>query len=437
MLDNGDSVLVGLSGGADSCALLCFLCSLRESMELKIYACHINHMIRGEEADRDERFAEELCRRFDVPLFVLHKDVISEARRRKIGTEQCGREVRYSFFQEKAAGLRAKIATAHTASDNAETVLFNLARGSGISGLCGIPPVRDNIIRPLIRCGREEIEAYCRRNNIDFVTDSSNLTREYTRNKLRLDVMPVLRQINPSFESSVSSMTDHLREAEEYIDSQAMQALEDAEINGGYSSEMMARLPKAVFSAAVRKLCEKYALIPEAKHIELMRKIVYNGGAVEIRGSVFAISSQGIFRIMQRNDSESMQIVPLDTDAPLLICGKKYTLTVVDIEEFKKLKKIEKKLFYEALDYDTIPLTSVFRTKQSGDSFTLPYRKVTKPVRKLFTELKIPRENRSSLPLLADGSRVLWISTLGSSAQCMVGSSTKRVLLICDDTQSR
>ena len=430
MLQSGDSVVVGLSGGADSCALLCFLCALREKMDLKVYACHINHQLRGEEADRDESFTVMLCKRFGVPLFVLHKDVGAEAQRLKIGTEQCGREVRYSFFQEKASELYAKIATAHTASDNAETVLFNMTRGSGLAGLCGIPPVRGNIIRPLISCTREETEAYCRENSIDYVTDSTNLTREYTRNKLRLDVMPVLRRINPSFESSVCGMTWHLREAQEYLDLQAEAALDAARVSGGYSTEGLAGMHKAVFSAAVRKLCAKYELIPESKHIELMRKIVYNSGAVEIREGIYAVSGQGIFRITKQKEAPAGYEQPFDPDAPPFFCGKSFTLAVMDIAEYEKVKKIGKKLFQDALDYDKIPLTSVFRTKQSGDVFSLPFRNVTKPVRKLFTEMKIPKENRSSVLLLADGSRVLWISAVGPCAQCMVSSSTRRVLLI-------
>ena len=139
MLTEGEKVLVGVSGGADSCALLHCLCMLREVMGLTVYACHVHHGLRGAEADRDEVFTAQLCEQLQVPLFVLHKDVGAEAKRRKIGTEQCGREIRYAFFEEKAAALGAKIATAHTASDNTETVLFHLTRGSGITGLCGIP----------------------------------------------------------------------------------------------------------------------------------------------------------------------------------------------------------------------------------------------------------------------------------------------------------
>ena len=262
------------------------------------------------------------------------------------------------------------------------------------------------------------------------MTDSTNLTREYTRNKLRLDVMPVLRRINPSFESSVCGMTGHLREAQEYLDLQAEAALDAARVSGGYSTEGLAGMHKAVFSAAVRKLCAKYELIPESKHIELMRKIVYNSGAVEIRDGIYAVSGQGIFRITKQKEAPAGYEQPFDPDAPPFFCGKSFTLAVMDIAEYEKVKKIGKKLFQDALDYDKIPLTSVFRTKQSGDVFSLPFRNVTKPVRKLFTEMKIPKENRSSVLLLADGSRVLWISAVGPCAQCMVSSSTRRVLLI-------
>ncbi len=437
MLHEGDKVIVGLSGGADSCALLWLLCSLRESMGFEVYACHINHQLRGEEADRDEEFSRELCKRLDVELFVLKKDVGAEAKKRKIGTEQCGREIRYEFFAEKAEPLGAKIATAHTASDNAETVLFNLVRGSGLSGLCGIPPVRDNIIRPLIGCTREETESYCRKNGIDYVTDSSNLGREYTRNKLRLDVMPTLREINPSFESAVCGMSERLRDARSCIDAQAEAALGNAAVRGGYSMKCLSELPAAVFSSAVRKLCTKYALIPEAKHIELMRKIVYNGGAAELRNGLFAVGTQGIFRITQQDDADTGEVIAFGSESPLCFCGKRYDISVISRGEYENIKKIEKKLFSLALDYDTIPLTSVFRSRQSGDTFAIPYRNITKHVRKLFTEMKLPKEERQSVLLLADGNRVLWISGVGPSSHCMINDGTGRVLLIKADEERK
>ena len=185
MLNQGDSVIVALSGGADSVALLNVICSFKEKYNLKIYAAHLNHGIRGEEAERDENFCKILCDKLNIELFTKRINIRQLAKVQKISEELCGRNERYSFFENLSRRLNAKIATAHTASDNAETVLFNLARGSSLGGISGILPVRDNIIRPLIYVTRAEVEQYCKENNLDYVTDSTNLTDDYTRNHIR------------------------------------------------------------------------------------------------------------------------------------------------------------------------------------------------------------------------------------------------------------
>lgn len=429
MLSSGEKIVAGLSGGADSCALLHFLCSLREELGLKIYACHVNHCLRGEAADSDEEFSRRFCEKLNVELFVLRVDVKAEAQKRRIGTEQCGREVRYEFFYRKAEELDAKIATAHTASDNAETVIFNIARGSGISGLCGIPPVRDRIIRPLITSTREDIENYCKANGLDYVTDATNLERDYNRNKIRLDVIPVLRQINPSVTESLSAMSGRMREADDYIRESAEKALENSQTIGGYDASVLSGLHPAVFSESVRSLCRKFEVIPEAKHIELIRKIVYNGGALEIRNGVFALCSQGIFRITRPERAENFEEIPFFL-GKITIKNKKFDISVVDKDEFCSDKKFTKNLFDNFPDYDTIPLTSVFRTRRSGDRFTLKNRNITKPLRKLFTETKIPAEIRDSIVLLSDGSRILWTEATGPCRECAVTDKTKRVLVI-------
>ena len=436
MLHPGDRVLVGLSGGADSCALLHFLCSLRDTWSLTIYACHINHGIRGENADKDENFTRNFCESLDVPLYVFRTDVRAEAKRRKIGLEQCGRDVRYDFFNRKAEELNSLIATAHTASDQTETVLLNLTRGSGLYGLCGIPPVRGNIIRPLITSTREEIEDYCRRFHLAYVTDESNLMTEFSRNRVRLQVMPVLREINPAVVSAVSACSRHLQEAGNFLRIHTKRALEEAAVPGGYRTEALRTWHPAVFSCAVRMLCEEYARIPSAVHIELMKKIVYNGGAVEIDRELFAVSSQGIFRVVRKQAAFSSGRCPLDPPNSAEIHDKKFSLSLVNIEEFNNRQKKEKFLFQNALDYDTIPLTSVFRTRQGGDCFTLCRRNVTKPVRRLMMELKIPREQRDAVVLLASGHQILWMEGVGPSRDCMVTEQTKTVLVIVREPES-
>ncbi len=430
MLTEGGCVLAAVSGGADSCALLYCLCELRDVMGLTIYACHVNHGLRGEEADRDEQFTQTLCERLGVELFVLRTDVAAEAKQRGIGTEQCGREIRYAFFEEQAAALNARIATAHTASDNVETVLFHLTRGSGMAGLCGIPPCRGRIIRPLIEVTRREVETYCLAHDLCFVTDSTNLSRAYSRNRIRLDVVPVLRELNPSLESAVSGLSERMREAEAYLMTSAEAALSQAAVAGGYDVRIMQTWPQAVFAAAVRKLCADFSVIPEAKHLALFRKIVYNGGAVEIGGGVTAAAKQGIFRIFRKECSPPIDAVSWVGRSSLVICDKKIDLFKMSIDEFNNGVKNHKFLFHNALDYDTIPLTSCFRTRRSGDQFTLFRRNVTKTVKKLFVERKLPQEQRDHVVLLAENHHVLWIEGIGVGRDHAVTAQTAKVLVI-------
>ena len=188
LLDNRN-ITVALSGGADSMALLSVLLEIKGEFSLNITAAHFNHRIRGAEADRDEAFVKEYCEKKGVELFLGSGDVPSYAKEQGLSLELAARELRYEFLKSVSKG---NVATAHTASDNAETVIFNLTRGSGAEGLCGIPPKRDIFIRPLILATREQIEEYCKENDIPFVNDSTNFCDDYTRNKIRHNVIPVL-----------------------------------------------------------------------------------------------------------------------------------------------------------------------------------------------------------------------------------------------------
>lgn len=430
MLQQNDTVVIGLSGGADSTALLHFLLSIKEEFNLTIIACHINHMLRGDEADGDENFVRKICSENSVELRVLCVDVHKEAQKRKIGTEECGRQIRYEFFEKTAAEFNAKIATAHTASDNAETVIFNMTRGCGIKGLCGIPPVRNNIIRPLIEATRTEIEEYCRSNGYDFVTDSTNLERDYTRNKIRLDVIPVLKNINPSLESTIARMSSQMRQNEQFITDCAEKALANAETPNGYKTEILSRLDDTLLSAALNLLVKKHNIIPEAKHIELIREIVYNSGAVNLKNNMTAVSKQGFLRIISSVKHQEKEIISYTNQDFITINNKKISLLKMNIDEFNKYKKINNLVFNNSMDYDTIPFNGVFRTRKSGDFFTLPKRNVTKSLKKYFIELKVPQEKRDEIILFASDSDILWIEGIGVSKKYRVSENTKTVLVL-------
>lgn len=430
MLSEGDTVIIGLSGGADSCSLFHLLLSLREKMQLHIIACHVNHMLRGEEADADEAFVRALCHKYDVECRVLKIDVEKEAQRNKIGTEQCGRNIRYRFFEETAAPFEGKIATAHTASDNAETVLFNVTRGCGVRGLCGIPPKRGNIIRPLIEVTRSEIEQYCKENSFTFVTDATNLTDEYNRNKIRHGVIPVLKEINPAFEEIVLKMSDRMRCNAEHLYNAACSVLEKAATPNGYQAEMLYCCDEAVFAEMITILARRYDVIPDAAQIHLIRKICQQGGSVELKSKIFAVSKQGFLRIIKQTEKNKAAPVAFHGQKAVVINDKKIAISILNIDEFNNGKKNHKFLFHNALDYDTIPLSVSFRTRQGGDRFRLPERRVTKTLKKLFIERKLPMEKRDDILLLAHGADILWIEGIGASELCMVSSNTRRVLLI-------
>ena len=192
MLENTDEIIVGFSGGADSTCLLYILNLLKDEFDFKIHAAHVNHSLRGNESERDEKFVRDFCEKNSIKLSVLKVDIFKMSKIEGKSLEECGREVRYNFFNSLCAN-KSKIATAHNLNDCEETMFFNLTRGSGLKGLCSIPAVRENIIRPLIRCSRDEIENFCKENSIQYVTDSSNLSDDYTRNKIRHNIIPILK----------------------------------------------------------------------------------------------------------------------------------------------------------------------------------------------------------------------------------------------------
>ena len=232
MLHYGDKVVTGVSGGADSTALLFFLCSLKEKLAIEVYAVHVHHGIRGEEADRDMNFVKELCARLNVPCRIAMRDVVAMSKRDRLSEEEAGRIARYEEFENEAKIRGASaIAVAHNLNDQAETVIMRLCRGAGITGLAGIRPVRGKIIRPLLYCSRTEIEEYLRSNNQNFITDSTNFETEYARNRVRLSVMPYLeKEINSGAVYNIAKSANMLYEEDEFIEYMAKSELDKAVI---------------------------------------------------------------------------------------------------------------------------------------------------------------------------------------------------------------
>ena len=395
LLSRGDSVIAALSGGADSVALLHFLISIKEKYQLKVSAAHLNHGIRGAEAAGDELFCKLLCRAWQVELFVRHADVPALARQRGISEELCGREERYAFFEELAREKRAKIATAHTASDNAETLLFHLARGTSLRGAAAIPPKRGNVIRPLLSRTRAEIEAYCEANHLRYVTDSTNLSDEYTRNRIRHHVIPALREVNPALEAALTRFTRDAAEVSNFLERQAERLLSEARTTYGYRAGILREADIAVRKAALSRLCRECGEAPEHRHVDLLLAVLRDGGAVELNKTHTLVCDGGLLRVSTAAAEQAE--IPFDKPLSFVFQGVGYRADADD------------SLFENN--------TLLFRSTRAGDHYSFQKRKITKPMGKALREIGVPAEKRGSLLCLCEGSTVLWCEALGWSEQ--------------------
>ncbi len=426
MLSPGDTVLVALSGGADSMALLNVLYELKNEYALTLKAAHFNHGIRGDEALRDEDFCVEVCREMGVELFVGRADIPALAQKLGIGVEECGRQERYAFFDSVAPDT--KVATAHTLSDCEETFLFNLARGASLKGLTSIPPVRDNIIRPLIDCSRAEIEAYCEEKGVRYVTDSTNLSDEYTRNRIRHKIVPELKAINGAFDSAFSRCVDSLREDEELLAMLSSAAVERARVPGGFLVEQLSVLHpslrrRAVADVIVSLTGEK----PQYHHIDAVCKLLSTSGDVQVCGGVSLRVRGGLLqRIAEPCGEWSVEAAVGDNKLPeydvnIAVCDKNDTINT---------EKINKHLLDNSVNYDKIKGKLFFTSIREGDRVCLRGRGVTKQLRKIFNEMHVQPELRRSIPVLRDDEGILWVHGVGVAQRAAVDKDTCRMLVL-------
>ena len=241
MLEDGDEVVIGVSGGPDSMTLLNILNNLKEKLNINLYVAHINHMIR-KEADEETEYVKDFCAKINVEFFAKKVKVEEEAKKQKIGTEEAGRNIRYEFFEEVAKKIGAnKIATAHNSNDNAETVLMNIIRGTSVSGLKGIDKVRDGkFIRPIIECSRDEIEEYCKEQNLNPKYDKTNDENIYTRNKIRNMLIPFLKkEFNPNIVDGINRLSQIAAKEEQFINKTVEKEFERLRISANNSGKIL------------------------------------------------------------------------------------------------------------------------------------------------------------------------------------------------------
>lgn len=428
MLKDCSGVVAAVSGGCDSSVLLHILWRLSTEMNFKILCAHINHNLRGGESDRDEAFVRSLCEKYGIECRVLSANVAEYAERNHLSTEEAGRKLRYEFFEHCADELseNARIATAHSLSDCAETFVFNSARGASLSGICGIPPVRGRIIRPLIEFSREQIEAYAGEHGVEFVTDSTNLTDEYTRNKIRHGVIPVMKEINPGFEKAFLRLMKNLGETRNFIDSEAKRLLDEARTEGGFDGRILEKAHPAIKNRAAAEILDFFGFrFDNERTLRLSERFGEKDFKEELSEGGYLVQKNGIIkRETKPDETKKIPEFPFSEGEILLIPGKKAEIRILSEEELKNSYKFNNIVLKDTFDFDKIQGSAVIRSRKTGDKADI--HGGTKSLKKLFIEEKIPSEKRNSVAVVSDEEGVVWIEGLGAARRARLSEKTVR-----------
>lgn len=389
MLQPGDTVICAVSGGADSVAMLFAFYLLKEKLNISLEAAHFNHHLRGAESDGDEAFVIAFCDRYDIPLHLGGAQVKPGEK----GLEAAARDARYGFLRS----LKGKIATAHTADDNAETVLMHLVRGTGLKGLGGITPIQGNVIRPMLKCTRQDVEAFLEEWCLDYVRDSSNEMDAFLRNRLRHHVMPLLKQENPKLAENLSQMALRLREDEAFLSGQAaFETLPGVQALRG--------MPNALRSRCLERfLKEQGVREPEERHIALTEALVFSekpSARASLPGGIIVARCYDRLEVIREGENP---------DAITLTCP-----TEVSFGEFLVSCRPATEIVQTPDTFTVVPEgTITVRSRQSGDNIRLSGG--TKSLKKLFIDRKIPAAHRATLPVVADEHSVLGVYSIGTN----------------------
>lgn len=391
MIAPGDHIICALSGGADSVALTFAMYLLKEKLDIRLSAAHFNHHLRREESNRDETFVREFCDRYDIPLFVGAGNVVPG----KKGLEAAARDARYAFLRS----LDGKIATAHTADDNAETVLLHLVRGTGLKGLGGITPINGNVIRPMLNITRQDVENFCEEWCLAYIQDSSNDTDAFLRNRIRHSVMPLLKAENPKLAEKVSAMALRLRQDEEFL-SQSTETVTDVKT-------LKALHPAQRSRALERFLKESGVKEPEGVHIAQAEALLYSdkpSARVQFPGGVMIARQYDKLVKQENRDTPAGVVLPY----PGEICWNGYRITAQKAETIQNTGEI----------FTVLPRGElILRSREPGDTITLSGG--SKPLKKVFIDRKIPASQRLQIPVLADEMGILGVYSIGADRKRM------------------
>ena len=429
----GERIVMGLSGGVDS---ICLFHILRE-LGYELEAVHVNHGIRGEEAERDEAFVRKLCGQYNIPFHGYGYDVPKISKEKHLSEEEAGRMVRRQAFSEVMEKTGGKyIALAHHGNDRAETFLFHLSRGAGVKGLSSMKAVENNLIRPLLWAKRTEIEQYVQEMGYEFVEDATNALVEYTRNKIRHQMIPLFEEINPKSVSHILGVAEKLEAVSAYIDREAEKVwrlsavVYDHEVQILKSVFMQADqvLQIPVLQKGVEYLTGSLVNLTE-EHLQKLLKLFFmqTGKELHLPGGLTAMRTYEGIRMFFREETEVSEPLEITGEGSFVFGGRTFVVTVEDWDE-RKIFPI--KNYTKCFDYDKIKKGLFLRTRESGDYLQINQSHGRKSLQDYMVNEKIPKEERQKIVLLAEGSHILWVVGKRISEYYKVTKETKKVLRV-------
>ncbi|HOQ37958.1 MAG TPA: tRNA lysidine(34) synthetase TilS [Acetivibrio sp.] len=446
LINKGDGIVIGVSGGPDSLCLLHILYSLKDKMGLKLFVAHVNHMLRGDESLKDESFVGDICRKLNIVFESVHIDIGKLAKERGLSLEEAGRMERYRFFDSVADRYGAeRIAVAHNKNDQAETVLMNIIRGSGLDGLKGMEYKRGRIIRPFLQIERAEIENYCREHGLEPRVDSSNLENIYTRNRIRLDLIPHIDSLfKTDIVKSIGRLADLVREDSSFIEEQIDKVYNNINIEVKESEATLNISEiKGYHIAVIRRIIRN--IIKEIRgnlkgiesiHVDSITDLIENGrtGAMlHLPGGLRVLKSYEMLKIYMGEkeagvpDFNKRVTVPGATRIDEI--NSSVEAFIIDepknIKDFNKAKSDSMVQFF---DYDRLKDGINIRYRKDGDIFKPLGSVGTKKLKEFFIDSKIPRHIRDRIPLISKDKEIVWIIGYKISDKFKVTENTKTIL---------
>ena len=439
MISSGDAVIVGASGGIDSTALLLMLKTFEKELGIKLYAAHLNHMIRGKESNRDEAFTKKLAKKLAIPVIAESFDVPAFAKSKKLNLEDAARRVRYEFFDRAAARVGAnKIAVAHTADDNIETFLMRLIRGTGLKGLEGIPPVRGRIIRPLIDIQRSELEAYLKNKGIKARLDSSNLDTDYLRNSVRHKLIPMLSGYNKNIKEGLLRTIRSMRVDYSFIEEMARRSYESLKkkvggavtIDVGGLDSLHPSLKAGVMRLAIQDVKKDLVDVSYVNVEDALKLTTKKSAGIDIAGAYIEVKRGRMTFSSSRPKANATKGFLYKLEVPGEVLIKESGIVIgADEQDIADVRGIKKKDPYRAfMDRDKICGPLMVRSRRPGDYFSPLGMKGRKKLQDVFVDEKLDIDERDKVPVVDDGEKIIWVAGYRISEKVKVDRNTRRVV---------